>query len=244
MEFCEKEIMMKRRGILLVLVAALILWSFAGGDADRAFATPPGPPKGLVWKSVPVGISPFLVGRWFGEGDSDRTIITLQNPTRNEQHALIIYYDTDENFLACDIRSLSRHDIESFSPPKIDFFGNSMTKPKSGSFEVVSSAAFYVQPETLQVTLGSSWGSTVSTYLLTENLFNGLLGDVNLKGKDKNLIDLHQINYFYFTPPEAAMYEPEPYNGNFEDCVCDRLDDLWLNADTFNFIYGVDCVVE
>ncbi len=198
---------MKRRGVLLMLVAALVLWSFGGTREAKGQTVDGFTSHGdHVWKAHPLGVSPFLLSSWVGAQGSNqnknKTTITLQNPTPEFQTALIFYYDTEENFLQCEVKRLSPHDVEFFNSPKTDFFGSSMAFPKSGPIEVVTTGGanqelgFYYIPE-YPITSGS-WARD---YFAVENATVGLVGEVTQGNRPP--LAFYLVDFAYFNFPAA-----------------------------------------
>lgn len=221
---------MRRWWILVVLLTGLVLWGV--GDKREASATKNELDQSKrIWKADPLGVSPFLVGRWRGqdpENNKKKTTINLENPTRTQQFVMIIFYDTAENFRQCDVRKLTRHDIVTFSPPTIDFFGASMLAPASGAFEVLTTAADGVSEH-----LTSLYGfRSASTRKVNEAFHDGIVGDEKYPGEFQ--LPLHQVNPLFFS---------NPVGDDLEDCLCPKLDALgeeWWLTELFEFA-GVEC---
>jgi hypothetical protein len=221
---------MKRSSVFVILVCALVLGSLAGSYELSAANGYVGAESTRVWKVDPLGVSPLLVGRWIGGStvnNNGNTEITLQNPTKNTQKALIIYYDQQENFLECEVKVLTKHDIESFNPP-LSLVG------KTGAFEVVSTAARNIsftgfRPHGYR----SAYGPSTTKTFQTESLHDGLVGVVRntvkvigSKAPSSEAVPLHQVNFRYFNPPDDQS--------KFRTCVCDKDDS------NFNFLKGVN----
>jgi len=226
---------MKRSSVFVILVCALVLGSLAGSyEVSTAINGYVGAESTRVWKVDPLGVSPFLVGRWVGGisvNNNVNTEITLQNPTKNKQKALIIYYDTAEKFLECEVKVLTKHDIESFNPP-LSLLG------KTGAVEVVSTAAAGIIFKGFRPNgNNSAYGPSTTKTFLHESLHDGLVGVVRntvkataSKGSNVEAVPLHQVNFRYWSAPEND-------DGKFNTCVCNK-DGPNFN---FDFLTGVSC---
>jgi len=235
------------------MMAAVLLGVLVGGSGVSAGGDGPafpGSESTRVWKVDPLGVSPFLTGTYRAPTTQNlvQSEITLQNPTRNKQAALIIYYDSTEKFLACDVKVLTPHDMETFSPP----VNNNLSPAGSmanvtGAFEVVTTAArgivfkgFQQDPQRM-----SAYGPSTTRTLLTESLHDGLVGNVRYitlpvstsLPRAFERLPLHQVNFRYFTAPDSTDTN---HNGQaFEPCVCKKQTSANVECNTFDFIPGV-----
>ncbi len=221
---------MRRWSILVLLLAGLVLWGVGGNDEANALEFTSADPTKTVWKVDPLGVTPFLVGRWTGgdpkTGLNDKTKITLQNPTDTDQEVLILYYDKEERFLQCDSLTLTPHDIETKVLPNTDRFGKSMFKPAAGAFEVLTTQAKGVKKRFSELFLYSGVLSG-DTKWIEEEFHGGIVGDL-LIGGDATL-HLHKVNFLYWNPPDEN-------HAKYSQCLCDEVGNI------FDFLPdGVDC---
>jgi hypothetical protein len=241
-----------RRSRVLVgfMIAAVLLGVLVGGSGVSWGQGFSGAESTRVWKVDPLGVSPFLTGTYRAPTAQGvlQSEITLQNPTKNKQAALIIYYDAAEKFLACDVKVLTTHDMETFSPPA----ANNLSPAGSmanviGAFEVVSTAARNIIFKGFRPHgYNSAYGPSTTRTFQTESLHDGLVGNVRIitlatsttAPKIFERLPLHQVNFRYFTPPANTGEFPSQQT-RFRDCVCKKVPTN--DTGIFDFIPGVNC---